>query len=70
MLVNALPPFEHIINENEEEKGVPLWRHTYQTVFEDFNHGEATIINPPSVLRVRLERKEAAWGKLPSEFKA
>lgn len=42
MPVSALPPFEHIAEEEEEEDSVQLSDNTYQTIFEDHNPGKRT----------------------------
>lgn len=47
MPTGALPLFEHIVHEDEEDK-IPVSYHTYQTVFEDHNHEERTVIHPRS----------------------
>lgn len=49
--------FERIVSE--EEDATPMSHFMYQTVFGDHRHGEGTIINPRSILRITVEGNEA-----------
>lgn len=41
--MSALPPFDHMAYEEEEEDSVPLSDGMYQTSFEDHDQGEGTL---------------------------
>lgn len=64
MPVSVVPLVGHIVDEdNKEEDRDPL-HIMYQIMFEDHNLRERTIINPQSILKMRIERKESASNEL------
>lgn len=66
--VVARSPFNHIANVDEEEEDTTALSHfMYESVFEDYGPIEGTVLNPLSTLRLRVERKEAAWSELRFE---
>lgn len=60
----------HTEEEHGEKDRILLSHHTYQIVLEDHGHGEGTIMNPRTILRMRVKRKEVAWLELQFESKA
>lgn len=71
MLTGALPPF-NLTEEEEKMTWTTTSHRTYQTVFEDHDHGRGgegeTVINCRSILRMRIKGK-SAWSKLRFESK-
>lgn len=54
-------PFESM----DEDK-----HHDYQTLFGDHPEGEGIIVDPRSILRMRIEKVEVPWSDLRFETKA
>lgn len=57
--LGATAPFE-IIGQDEEE--------VYPTLFED-NEGEGVLINPWSIMRMRMQKAETTWTEIRFESK-
>lgn len=56
--------FEHIVDEDEEEEDITPCLISYKAIFEDHGCGDGAVLNPRSILRMRVEKKEAAWSEL------
>lgn len=49
------------MDDNDQEDNTPSISFMQQTVFMDHNQREGVVINPSSILSMRIQRNEAAW---------
>lgn len=66
--MEARPPFE-FVDFKSTVSGTSLAPHFYITLFRDSKDGEVFVINPRSILRMRVESEEALLCDIPFESK-
>lgn len=57
LALGVTAPFESVRGDNKEVN---------KTLFKDSNEGEGVLISPRSILRMSMEKAEAAWTKKSS----